>query len=177
MTRGCWGGRERLEVLGRAGLAGPGMAVHPGTGAPLPRVQFQILVSESLPYLPFPSVHTHLRHLSSARPLPAHRGWGVGPRSLCGGLSPWFPWGVSGLLAPLGAKSLLLPLCFPLLSIHGPRTSAPGQPNWPLAPGSPPHPSVGRSGSGMALHIHFVSALPPPPSGRKLRPAGGQGTS
>ena len=40
--------------------------------------------SQELAPPPFPSLQTHLRHLSSAGPHPAE-GWNVGPRSLCSG--------------------------------------------------------------------------------------------
>lgn len=152
------------------------MAVHPGTGATLSRVQFHILVSESLPYLPFPSLQTHLRHLSSARPHPSKRRVGVGPRSLCGGLSLCFPWGISGLLAPLGAKSLLSPLCFPLLIHPWPQNISTWTTELTTCSWVSPTPRrwQGWFWYGSTYPLSFPS---PTPSGRKLRPAGGQGTA
>lgn len=125
-----------------------------------------ILVSESRPYPPFPSLQTHLRHLSSARPPPSQqrKGGALGPGAFAAVFSV-VSLGEEGLLGPLGAKSLLSPLGSFRLTHPWPQHISIWTTKLTPAPEFPPHPILGRGGSGMALHTHSVPSVPPTQAG------------
>lgn len=88
-------------MQGRAGLVGPGTRApqnrcysFPGLQIPRPGLGEPALT-------PFPSLQTHLRHLSSARPHQLRRAGALGPEASAAHCL-WFPWGVSGTSGPSG---------------------------------------------------------------------------
>lgn len=113
-------------MQGRAGLVGPGPRAHPEVVLLSQTPKSHVLVSESLPSLPFPSLQMHLRHLSSARPRELRRAGALGPGASAA-LSLWFPWGCEGAPGPPGRLNHSFHLFAPLSShILGPSSSAPG---------------------------------------------------
>lgn len=160
-------------MQGRAGLVGPSPRAHPELVLLPQTPKSHVLVSESLPSLPFPSLQTHLRHLSSARPRQLRRAGALGPGASAA-LSLWLPWGCEGAPGPPGRLNHSFHLFAPLSShILGPSSSAPGRLYHHLLLLSSPHTQSLAGVLLVWLFIHLrTNCLSSAHPGRRLGPWG-----